>query len=164
MEGIFLAYLNKDDTSPLPLHEIGFGLFQKYRGKYYALKFLEIGGTPGRLEGKRKANRLRFDLNRRMEMVSTFLKLNCSLCFENIRIMWMLLSKEAKMDQKTIGWMSEFTGNVHNRKINNGSLERIAVANNKFIDDIYGTEKDTVTTNNFFPHKQDDGSILLFEG
>lgn len=163
MPGIFLAHKNKDDTIPLPLHDHAHNIFEKNKGKRYALKFIETGGIPGRIEGQKKATRMRFDLNRRMEVISKYMEIGNILPFENIRLMWMLLAKEGKMDGRSINIMSDFTSNAHNRKLASGNLERISKANNSFIAHIFGKETEAAPTGEIYPKKMGDGSTLLYE-
>lgn len=161
MPGIFLAQNSNDSAIPLPLPEHANKIFQKYEGKYYALKFIEANGAPLSRNAQKMCSHLLFDLNRRMDFITKTIELGIRLPFENARIMWMLLARNLDMDQKVINLMSNFTVNTNGRNLASGKLERVAKANNLFIDKIFGIEQGL--QDEAYPRKLPDGSILLFE-
>lgn len=163
MPGIFLAHKTKETTIPLPLSEKAFEIFEKYSGKYYALKFIESTGIPRTKLANEKANRIKFDLNRRMETISKYLGLKNILLFENIHVMWSLLAREQGMEKKIIDLMSEFIKNTKNRKLKEEQLEMIGDAFFVFYDHLHEVVEEPAPVGESYPKELPDGSILLYE-
>lgn len=164
MPGIFMAHKTKDDTIPLPLPSQAESIFEKYSGKYYALKFVEAIGIPRTRQAHERANRLKFDFNRRMEVIATHMGLKNILLFQNIKVMWNLLAREHGMELKSINFMANFTANTTSRKKLNNNLDKVADESTTFIDYIYGIEQGPLPIGESYPKKLPDGSTLLYEG
>lgn len=144
-----------------PITKKTYELFDKHSGNgHYALNLLKIIPKGMDINNAELNNLVRF-LNTKLKIISSFIGLSRSLRFQDAPIIWTKMAKDFKIRTRAIHLVSEFNNNPYKRNVTDKKLELLSNTFNR----VYTYIEEGQPELSFeHPVKQEDGSILLWQG